>query len=136
MGTGKHNQTQSQTEKKLSRRAESFPSSIDSQNQSQAPKRRLVCAIPASQKQDLSPQPGQKNTSTPVAFAHRFDRWGRNPDEKNIARNWQNWSMFADSKGEKTIETAITQNPNLFVKAGGLGPERKNNFQKYLGGKI
>ena len=129
MGTGKHNQTQSQTEKKLSRRAESFPSSIDSQNQSQAPKRRLVCAIPASQKQDLSPQPGQKNTSTPVAFAHRFDRWGRNPDEKNIARNWQNWSMFADSKGEQTIERAIIQSPYFLVIPGDLAPESKTIFK-------
>jgi len=114
MGTGKHNQTQSQTEKKLFQRAESFPSSMESQNKSQAPKRRLECTSPASQKQDLSPQPGQKNTSTPVAFAHRFDRWGRNPDEKNIARNWQNWHMFATSKGEQTIEQAIIQSPYFF----------------------
>jgi len=44
--------------------------------------------------------------------------------------------MFADSKGEKTIEKAIILNPNFLVKAGGLAPERKNNFQKYLGGKL
>ena len=38
--------------------------------------------------------------------------------------------MFADSKGEETIEKAITQSPYLFVGTGALVPERSNNFQK------
>lgn len=114
MGIRTHNQTQSQTEKKLFQRAERFPSSMESQNKSQAPKRRLERTIPAAHKQDLSPQPGQKNTSTPVAFAHRFDRWGRNPAGTKNASNWQNWSMFATSKGEQTIEQAIIQSPYFF----------------------
>jgi len=136
MGIAKHNQTDLITERRLSSRADSFSSAMDSQNQNQAQILRLRRKTPASHKQDLSPQPGQKKSSTPVANAHRFDHWGRTPAGNKIARDWQKLYRFASSKGEKTIETAITQNPNLFVKAGGLAPERNNNFQKYLGGKL
>ena len=130
MGIRKHNQSNLQTERRLSSRAESFPSFMDFQNQNQAQILRLTRKIPASQKQDLIPQPGQKISSTTVAFAHRFDRWGRNPNEQKSARNWQNWYMFATSKGGQTIDTANKQCPTIFVKAGALVPERKNNFQK------
>ena len=114
MGIRTHNQGNLQTEKRLPSGAERFPSSMESQIKNHIPKRGLARRIPASQKPDLCPQPGQKKTSTPVAIAHRFDRWGRNPEEKNIARDWQNGHMFADSKGEQTIEQAIIQSPYFF----------------------
>ena len=135
MGIAKHNQTDLITERRLSSRADSFSSAMDSQNKNQAQNQRLARLSPALQKQDLNPQPGQKNRSTPVAIAHRFDHWGRTPVGNKTARDWQKLYRFASSKGEKSIETANTQNPNFYVTAGELGPERKNNFQKYLGGK-
>ncbi len=85
MGIRAHNQSIPQTERRLPSGAECFPSSIDSQIKNQIPKRGLARRSPASQKPELCPQPGQKNKSTPVAIAHRFDRWGRNPDGQKTA---------------------------------------------------
>lgn len=135
MGKGKHNHTISNTERRLSSGAESFPSSIDSQNKNQAQNQRLFHANPASRLPGLCPQPGQNNRSTPVAIAHRFDPWGRNPAGNQIARLWQKCYRFANSEGEETIETAINQSPYFFVNPGDLAPERKIYFEKNFGGK-
>lgn len=112
MGIRTHNQGNLQTERRLPSGAESFPSFMDfqSQNKSQNPDPKTQ----ANRKAGFYLQPGQINLSTAVTSVHRFDRWGRKPNEQNIARNWQNWPMFAYSKGEQTIEQAIIQIPYFF----------------------
>lgn len=128
MGILKHNQTLPKAERKLSSRAESFPSCLDfqSQNKSQNPDPKTQ----ANRKAGFYLQPGQISLSTAVTSVHRFDHWGRTPAENKNARDWQEFYRFASSKGEETIEKAITQSPYFYVEAGALVPERKNNFQK------